>query len=420
MIRTTLLSRSIGAALLLVAFACAPDEDPFRTRIPPRDPDGAALRTTTVGADSLQTVNMRHTPDFSRADRVLFGSWEGVTATAFLRYDRKAFIAFDGDTLAGSTVFGSELSFNCVEGHGAETGIDVTIQGVSAGAANEWTEGTLVYPGPATDATPATVTTVDNCTLDDDFPEKTYAIPDAVIEAWLADSTSNNGIALRSNAGAIFQFASAENNIVNVDSGMVVTLSGARLRFRAIRPSGDTTAVFLSESQLIGDHYVLSPDSAATPCADSTDCLKLGRGLVDRILVNPILPALPSGSNVHRAVLRLHVLGHPRFDRDLELLVFRLTSTFPAGAPVDSLVTTSGTIWHREDLPMTATTVDVPLTELVQAWYDDVFPRRGFLIREANEDRGVAEVAFASATHPDPALRPTLVIDYTVPLGGRP
>jgi hypothetical protein len=156
------------------------------------------------------------------------------------------------------------------------------------------------------------------------------------------------------------------------------------------------------------------------PCADPADCLQIGRIASHRSIFRVELPDLPRGVNIHQAVLRLNGLGHPRFDAALGLEVYRLTGDWPTDAPVDSLIETSGVLWHTATLDSAAARVDVPVTNLVQAWYDEVFENRGFLVRASLEDASATTESFAGPAHPTPALRPEVEITYTTPLDGRP
>ena len=415
---------------LTVGVACDPKDDPVVSTMPPRDPDGAALRSVTVDAGSIEAHTYSFRPNISASDRVLVGAWEGLEARAFIQFDRDSFfVTLEGDTLTGALVLDATLSYNCVPGQG-DTELALRVLGVAGGEENAWAEDSLEWPGPDLLAE-SLETTLENCESEDDFPERELAVPPAAIEAWIADPIDNNGLAIETvddlrafgAGGAMLQFASSENNFAFLDSvGTITTPPGPRLRFRAALDggAGDTVSVFVGTATVRADAYAASPDEAELPCADPADCIEVGRGAAHRSIFRIDLPDLPRGSNVHQATLTLNALGHPRFDAQLDLEVYRLIADWPGEGVVDSLVEFSGLLWHTATLDSAGTSVEVPITNLVQAWYDDVFDNEGFLLRASREDASLTTESFAGPTHPTVALRPEIEIVYTEPFGGRP
>jgi hypothetical protein len=403
--------------------------------MPPRDVDGVAIRRTTVPASSIEAFSFAHRIDVSVGDRLFYGAWEGLRAHAFIKFHPDSFrTSTEGDTLAGAVVLDAALVFNCVPGQGGDA-LPVVLAGVVPGAANAWEEDSLRWPGPALSDL-RTEATLESCESGDDFPEREIEVPPALIEAWIADREANNGVALVprvgsardagafGDPGALLQLASSENNFAFIDSigTSIVRPPGPRIRFRAALDggAGDTVSVFRAETSVTGDVHVVAPDSADIPCADPGDCLEIGRGASHRSVFRLDLPDLPRGSNIHQAILRLNGLGHPRFDAALGLEVYRLTSAWTGEAPIDSLVETSGVLWHTATLDSAGTSVSIPVTNLVQAWYDGVYENDGFLVRASREDASATTESFASPTYPTEALRPVVEIAYTTPLDGRP
>lgn len=420
---------TVAATLLVAVLACAPEDEPVPTTMPPRDPAGAALRRVMTGADAIDAFTFARRGDISVSDRVLLGFWEGLEARAFLRFEPDSFIvSSEGDTLAGSVVEDAALLFNCAPGQG-DVELAVAAAGVVADA--DWSETNgLSWPGPDLLAE-TTMVVLPNCESVDDFPEREVELPPALIQAWIDDPESNNGLGLVAQTmaplvgggGAMLQIASSENNFAFLDSvGTISSPPGPRLRFRTALDggAGETVSVFLGTGTVTDDAYAISPDAAELPCADPADCIEIGRGAAHRAIFLVDLPDLPRGVNVHQATMHLSGLGHPRFDAALELQVFRLTSLWPDSAPADSLVETSGVLWHTATLDSAGTSVDVTLTDLVQAWYDGVFENRGFLVRASREDASVTTESFAGPTHPNVALRPDVEIVYTSPYESGP
>jgi hypothetical protein len=178
--------------------------------------------------------------------------------------------------------------------------------------------------------------------------------------------------------------------------------------------------VLIPSSGVDGDVYVVSPDTATGLCPDDSLCLRVGRGVAYRALLRPRLPELPDRVNVHRAALHLALLEHPRFDAAMELHVLRLTSEWPVGQPVDSLVTDSAAVWAVAEAAPGTDEVVLVISDLVQGWYDGAFENQGLLVRAADEAAGLSTLSFAGPRHPDAAMRPRLEIVYSRPFGGRP
>ncbi len=388
---------------------CAPETDPVAVRLPARSPETAAVRLLTVPADSVAYLSYDAQADVGKSDRLLFGDFGGIRARTFVKFEIDSIAA---DSLAARDVTSAELRYSCIPGASTDSiTVEIMTYAVMPGAS--WSENdTLSWPGPAIDEASVTATPIlDDC----DETQVSVAVSPAVVEGWLDSPADANGLMVGYTSGAsMIEAASAENLLVDSELdrlvGPVLAVTFADL---------DETYLF-SETTVSDDVFVLSPDEAVLPCADPADCLVVSRGVNRRILTWPRID-LPPGSNVHRATINLHVLGHPRFDRDLPLQVFRLTSEWPTEAPVDSMVTNSGVVWHTVEVEVDGdSVVEVPITDLVQAWHNGIYENRGVMVRTADQDEGVSAVAFASPMHPDEALRPSVTVAYTVPYGGRP
>jgi hypothetical protein len=419
-IPTRTLSGAVAAALVVSAslLGCDPPTNAVSTVAPPRDPSLAELQTTTLGASGIDAKTFVHDPNLRFSDRVYFGSWGGARATALVQFDLAESAVPDSGVIESA-----ELRFNCVDGHGPVTGIEAVALQVAAGEMNGWTVEDPEWPGPdLVDAT-ATITTIERCDDDPDslrFAEVTLDLPPEMVADWFidpADTTVNRGVALRTTTDAgILSLASIEN-LFTVDLGTSIfdLVSGPRLAVRVA--DDDSTYV---TSAVTADAYAVAPDSADVPCADPADCLQVGRGVAWRSIFRFELPDLPRGSNVHRAELTLSPLGHERFDSDLNVQAFHLTSEWPEDAAVDSLVEIGNVVWVQEAVTADTDTVALSITDLVQAWYDGTLDNEGLLIRANQQDEGFTALSFAGPTHPTAALRPRLEVTYSVPYGGRP
>ncbi len=409
--------RSLWRAALFLAMVlpgCDPPSDPVPSTMPLRDETGAALRSVRV--DSLGLVSYVHAMDVTTSERVLFGSWAGVTAVALLRADSMRFVELD--TLRGASISNAAVLFNCVGRQGAL----VSVAAVTIPIAEPWTEDSLRWAGweqLSLWEAYAAGTTVDTNQTSGLYPEIALPISSAIVEQWIADPSSHHGFAIAApGAGAVLQFASAENNF---SDGV---LSGPRLSFLAALNDTTSITVLVSPEDFVADTYVISPDSAAV-CSEDASCLRIGHGIAHRMIVATALPAgFSDRANIHRAALHLRVLDplvdDLRRDRDLVLDVYRLTSPWPEGGSIDSMVTSSGVVWHSAGLLLGATEAVIPVTNLVQSWKDGVYENQGFLIRARSEAVGLTMVQFAGMAHPDVDDRPYLEIIYTLPHGGRP
>jgi hypothetical protein len=407
-----------GLAACVAGFgiACAPEGDPVVTTMPPRSQDGIEIRMLSLPADSVESATFVHAFDPELNERVLYGMWGGIRARALVEFTTTV---FEADTLEGATVSNARLLFQCAPGQGDTTGIPVRVTAIALGAGGAWSADSVSWPGPPLDEAFFAETMVENCAVADTFPEVSIDVPDALVQAWVDDPSGQNGLSFTvTEPVAMLEMASAENTFLYFDdAGIVRSVAKPRLSFTVTRPgSGGFTYTIASGD--IDDTYVFSPDSAVV--AGDPAPLVVARLPLHRILLFPRLPSLPLGSGVHRATVKLHALTHPRRDQDLSLQVFRLTSEWPSGAPVDSLVTDDGVIWHEVALAEDDTEVEVPITDLVQAWIDGTHENRGVLVRLSGGGQDAAAAAFAGGAHPTAALRPTLEIRYTTPIGGRP
>lgn len=415
----------LGIGVLIGLVGCDPDEEALRSTMPPRDPDGAELRTLTLGADRITVRPYEDRPDVAQGTRLLFGQFGGIVATTYVRFDSAAYEL--PDTL-GPPFSEPIIQWSCIGGHGDPDGqVDVAFVAIDS-AAGKWAEDSLrVGEAPLFDPSLIQVTSIDVCTdsnlvIDDpddengsiDASERTIDFPLAALNRWMENPVSRTGFALQVSGGeAIYAVSSAENGILGGSDG-------PRLRFNATGDDGAVFPRFLGQLLVAGDTWV-GEDTEPLPCADPEDCFRIGRGIGYRsIMTTDVVDQLPPGTNIHRAVIRFRVLPFARFDKPFELQVFRLTEEISDGEIDPDEVETSGILWHTATASPDSATVEIPITNLVQSWFDGAFVNRGILVRSAREDADFATVVFGSPSHPDAAMRPEIEVIYSEPYGGRP
>ena len=110
--------------------------------------------------------------------------------------------------------------------------MDIAIE--VAAVSEAWDQDSLSWPGPALIAGSEVTATLDDCDIDDQYPERMVSVSNEAVQAWIEDPTSNHGIVMTATAeSAILALASSENNIVFVDSlGGISAVSGPRLQFQ--------------------------------------------------------------------------------------------------------------------------------------------------------------------------------------------
>jgi len=134
--------------------------------------------------------------------------------------------------------------------------------------------------------------------------------------------------------------------------------------------------------------------------------------------LSPGVTGIPSTASVARARLRLYYYPAGKDER-VHIAVFRLTSSFVEGAKQDELEFQK---FHdniayvdREFQTESPGYVDLYINALVQEWISGKFVNHGLLIKAPDESLAQAFPRFGSRNNAEPARRPYLEIEYTLP-----
>lgn len=145
-------------------------------------------------------------------------------------------------------------------------------------------------------------------------------------------------------------------------------------------------------------------------------------GYARRVLLyfnlSPAATGIPATASVARARLRLFYLPAARDER-VRIAVYRLTAAFEEGAKQDVLELQK---FHdnyayidREFMKEPPGYVDLYVNSLVQEWISGKHPNYGLVIKAPDESTAQAFPRFAAKDNGDPARRPFLEIEYTLP-----
>lgn len=134
--------------------------------------------------------------------------------------------------------------------------------------------------------------------------------------------------------------------------------------------------------------------------------------------LSPGVTGIPSTASVARARLRLYYYPAGKDER-VHIAVFRLTSSFLEGAKQDELEFQK---FHDNVAYVDRTFqsespgyVDLYINALVQEWISGKFVNHGLLIKAPDESLAQVFPRFGSRNNADPARRPYLEIEYTLP-----
>jgi hypothetical protein len=408
----------MGLGAMIVGLGCDPDSEPFSTTMPPRDPEGSSLRRAVLAAERITVRAYIDTPEVATSTRLLFGRYGGIEAITFIRHDQ-AWAATNLDSLGIIRLQTPQIIIQCLDGHG-EGEVEVAFVAVDS-AAGRWNQDLLRFDDrPALDPMLTEINDVRLFSPDDttDANPRTLTYPIEAAERWFANPEYMTGFALQVTGGeGIFAVSSSENGLLGGLGGPLIEVDGCRTEEC---PLEEVENIEAAQADVAGDAWV-AEDTEPLPCADPDDCFRIGRGIGYRaIMTADIDEVLPAGTNIHRAVIRFKVLPFARFDKDFELQVFRLTEELSPGEFHPDSIETSGILWHTAVASPDSATVEIPITNLAQAWFDGAFVNRGILVRTSSEDADFATVVLGSPAHPDPAMRPDIEITYSTPYGGRP
>ncbi len=145
-------------------------------------------------------------------------------------------------------------------------------------------------------------------------------------------------------------------------------------------------------------------------------------GYARRVLLyfnlSPAATGIPATASVARARLRLFYLPAARDER-VRIALYRLTAAFEEGAKQDVLELQK---FHdnyayidREFMKEPPGYVDLYVNSLVQEWISGKHPNYGLVIKAPDESTAQAFPRFAAKDNGDPARRPYLEIEYTLP-----
>jgi hypothetical protein len=133
---------------------------------------------------------------------------------------------------------------------------------------------------------------------------------------------------------------------------------------------------------------------------------------------SPGVSRIPSTASIARAKLRLYYLPAGKDER-VYVAVYRLTGPFGEGARQDELELTkfhdNAAYIDREFKAEPPGYIDLYINPLVQEWISGTHPNYGLMIKAPDESQAQAFPRFGSRDNADPARRPYLEIEYTLP-----
>jgi hypothetical protein len=172
-------------------------------------------------------------------------------------------------------------------------------------------------------------------------------------------------------------------------------------------PEGDTTST--EYTHIAGDDtYLLWWDPSVDSLSTPQDRISIGKGLATRSLLMADVSHISREATINRARLILHVDGGASYFDSLDVRV-HLAEEEWNGSQTEFQTLSSGSGWVTQD----SAVVDVKM--LVQVWTADLLENHGFLLKTYGEQDNVDFIRFFGPTHADAAVRPTLIVEYSVP-----
>lgn len=243
---------------------------------------GRGVELLTVAAPSMTADYEVSVPtEFAgQIGVVLVGARPGFLVRGAFRFDETAFPA------SGTAVDSAFVELTVRQGFGARQSLEMDLHKITS----TWDDGQAVFAFPGIEA--AARATVDVPFTADTLDTLRISLT-ALVQEWVADSTSNFGFALVPTAGQDSEIEFAGRTSATPPRLLIYTNDGTNVALTELNPTSDS--------------FLLETTPAHTPPVGFPERLTVARGLTSRVLMHFDLPDLGDRVTIHRAEVTVHV-----------------------------------------------------------------------------------------------------------------